>query len=170
MKKLLPALALVLPSFLGQASSLTLDIEIPQLDVAEYHAPYVAVWLQSKDRKQLTNLALWYDLEMKNGKGEEWLKDIRQWWRHSGRSLEFPVDGFSGATRKAGKYSLSFDKSQLDLDSLPDGEYRILVEAVREVGGREMLKLPLTLPITSNQDLSVQGKKELGKVTASLAP
>lgn len=71
------------------AESLQLSIEIPHLKVAEYHKPYVAVWLEDESRRA-TQLAVWYDLDMRNGEGKKWLKDLRQWWRRGGRSLEMP--------------------------------------------------------------------------------
>jgi hypothetical protein len=41
---------------------------------------------------------------------------------------------------------------------------------VREVGGRELLRLPLEWPATSKQHASAQGKTELGSVTLDVAP
>ena len=32
----------------------------------------------------------------------QWLPDLRQWWRKSGRTLQVPVDGVTGPTRPAG--------------------------------------------------------------------
>src|SRR5690606_31442607 len=81
------------------AADLTLKLNIPRLNVAEYHKPYVAIWIERPDRSVAANLAVWYDLKLKNKEGEKWLKDMRQWWRRTGRELEMPVDGVSGATR-----------------------------------------------------------------------
>ena len=62
------------------ASQAKLDVALPQLDVAEYHKPYLAVWIEDSKRKA-TQVAVWYDVEMREDKGKEWLKDLRQWWR-----------------------------------------------------------------------------------------
>src|SRR5690606_16025843 len=88
--------AVLSPSAL--AAELNVTVEVPRLEVAEYHRPYVAVWLEQGRREVVANLAVWYDVEMPNGEGKEWLKDMRQWWRRTGRSLEMPVDAFTGAT------------------------------------------------------------------------
>src|SRR5690554_2648769 len=79
--------------------TLTFAIEIPRLAVAEYHRPYVAIWLADERHQAVANLNVWYDIGMANQEGETWLKDLRQWWRRSGRTLNLPVDGVSGATR-----------------------------------------------------------------------
>src|SRR5688572_32643425 len=81
------------------AADMTISIEIPRLDVAEYHRPYVAAWIERPDSTMATNLPVWYDVDKKNGEGSKWLKDMRKWWRRSGRRLVMPVVSVSGATR-----------------------------------------------------------------------
>ena len=95
------AMFLAIMSTAACAGELAVSLEIPRLDVAEYHRPYTALWVEDKDKKVI-NLAVWYDVEMKEDKGEDWLKDMRQWWRRSGRELDMPIDGVSGATRAPG--------------------------------------------------------------------
>jgi len=77
-KLLLSALLAGLIARTAQAADLGLNIEIPRLDVAEYHRPYVAIWLETADQSALGDLAVWYDVAKKNNEGTEWLKDIRQ--------------------------------------------------------------------------------------------
>ncbi len=154
------------------AAELSISVEVPQLQVAEYHRPYVAFWLE-RDGAHAANLAVWYQLE-KNGqdaeKGEEWLKDMRQWWRRSGRNLEMPVDGISGATKAPGVHNLTFTPGQGVLADLPAGEYQLVVEAAREVGGRELLKLPFQWPPAQKETLSADGSSELGTLNLTLTP
>lgn len=154
------------------AADLVISVEIPQLEVAEYHRPYLAFWLE-RDGALAANLAVWYQLE-KNGetaeKGEEWLKDMRQWWRRGGRSLDMPVDGISGATRAPGIHSVTFTPGKGALADLPAGEYQLLVEAAREVGGRELLKIPFQWPPQTEQNLSATGSNELGVLKLKIVP
>ena len=157
------------PSFSVSAVSLAAQVELPVLDVAEYHAPYVAIWLQDSN-KNVTNLALWYDLDMRNDEGLQWLKDIRQWWRRSGRNMSFPIDGVSGATRKAGTYTLNFESLKAHLAALPAGDYQFVVEAAREVGGRELVSIEFTLPLSSPLQLSGQGHTELAGISLTVSP
>ena len=97
------------------AGGMNVAVTVPQLQVAEYHKPYVAVWLEKADGGVAANLSVWYDVKMKNAEGTKWLKDMRQWWRRSGRNQQFPVDGVSGATKPAGKHALSFDAASKPL-------------------------------------------------------
>ena len=170
MQKTLLLGALMTASSLAYSAELALDLEIPALDVAEYHKPYVAVWLEDSNNKTTAQLAVLYDTVMKNQKGEDWLKDMRQWWRKGGRSLTMPVDGVSGATKGPGIHSFRFVVGQTPLSTLPAGEYTLRVEAAREVGGRELLNIPFTWPVTAQRTLQVQGSSELGQIQLTLKP
>jgi hypothetical protein len=151
-----------------QAAEFDVDLEIPQLKVAEYHRPYVAVWVEGADQKVAANLSVWYQQRATDeGHGTKWLPDMRQWWRKSGRTLKVPVDGVTGPTRPVGKHALQFEDK---VAKLPAGSYTLVVEAVREVGGRELLKIPFTWPAASPQSAKAQGKTELGAVALSIKP
>jgi hypothetical protein len=159
---------LVLPA---QAAEFKVDLEIPQLKVAEYHRPYVAVWVEGADQKAVANLAVWYMTKATSeGQGTKWLPDLRQWWRKTGRTLKVPVDGVTGPTRPAGRHALKFDQKHRELSKLAPGSYTLVVEAAREVGGRELLKIPFTWPAKAPQSGKAQGKTELGAVALTFAP
>ena len=57
-------LAALLAPLAGMASAadLTLNVEIPNLPVAEYHRPYVAIWVEDGSQAIAANLALWYQV------------------------------------------------------------------------------------------------------------
>jgi len=137
------ALGLPLIGTSAMAADLSLKLEIPQLNVAEYHRPYVAAWLETPDQKVVGNLAVLYDVKKKDKAGEKWLKDMRQWWRKSGRDLAMPVDGVSGATRAPGEHNLTFPGSKAVLDKLPAGDY--VVRAVVGVEGQTTTRVMHTL-------------------------
>ena len=162
---LLPLCALLSTPVL--AADVQLEVEIPRLQVAEYHRPYVAIWLEQPDQKHVANLAVWYDQKLKDKEGEKWLKDLRQWWRRSGRSLEMPVDGVSGATRAPGPQKLVFAGSKGALKALKPGQYNLVVEAAREVGGHEAVRVPFTWG-KPGKPASAKGSAELGAVTVSV--
>ncbi len=176
-QKLLPLLLLP-AAFCLNAAELTLDVEIPALDVAEYHRPYVAVWIEREDASVAANLAVWYQQDERAGKngdakgesGTKWLPDLRQWWRRSGRAMTLPVDGVTGATRPVGSHTLRFGSDAGPLKELAPGSYKLVVEAAREVGGRELLKLPLVWPPTQAVQASAQGSSELGRIALDLTP
>ena len=151
------------------AAELLVSVEIPRLNVSEYHRPYVAVWLEGAGQK-VTNLAVWYAVDMKNGEGTKWLKDMRTWWRKSGRELEMPVDGLSGATRPPGKHQLAFAGDKGPLAGLQAGEYTLVIEAAREVGGREVLRVPFQWPPSGPAKADAKGETELAAVAVELKP
>jgi len=155
----------------AHAAEFTVDIELPQLKVAEYHRPYVAVFVEGADQKVAADLAVWYMTKDTNeGHGTKWLPDLRQWWRRSGRTLKVPVDGVTGPTRPVGRHALKFDDGHPSLSKLAPGSYTLVIEAVREVGGRELLKIPFTWPAVKPQAGTAQGKTELGAVALAVKP
>lgn len=167
-----PIIPVALSSLLSTttlAADLSISIEIPRLNVAEYHRPYVAVWLEPASGKPV-NLAVWYDLKMRNGEGTKWLKDMRTWWRRTGRELDMPVDGVTSATRVPGDHRIDFSSTEGALRELPPGEYKLNVEAAREVGGREILTIPMHWPPQSPQTREIRGEHELGLVRISTKP
>jgi hypothetical protein len=143
----------------GAASAATVNVTIPRLNVAEYHRPYVAVWLEPATGGPARTLAIWYDVKKAGGEpGTKWLADLRAWWRKGGRSMAMPANGISGATRAPGTHAVP-----LPADVKP-GQYVLNVEAARETGGRELVQVPLTIP---NPQARGAGGHELGAVTVS---
>lgn len=141
------------------ASAGTITVTIPQLKVAEYHKPYVAVWLEPAGGGAARTLALWYDVRKGgNEPGTKWLADLRAWWRKGGRSMNLPANGISGATRAPGSYRVP-----LPADLKP-GAYVLNVEAARETGGRELVTVPLTVPGPQGR---AAGTHELGAVAVT---
>ena len=170
MKHYIAPLLLVAAAAPSFAAELSVSVELPRLQVAEYHKPYVAVWVENDSNKVVSNLAVWYDIDMRNNEGEKWLKDMRQWWRRTGRNLDLPVDGMSGATRGPGTHQMRFSLEQAQLQNLPAGEYRLRVEAAREVGGRELINLPFTWPQTKKTTFKEAGNSELGAISFTINP
>ena len=167
--KLSHSLVLTLPLVSGwaMAADLSVKFDLPQLNVAEYHKPYVAIWLERADQSVAANLAVLYDLK-KDAAGDKWVKDLRTWWRKAGRDAKFPLDGVSGATRPAGSQTMKFDGARHGLDKLPAGDYKLVVEAAREAGGRELVKVPFTWTGKGKVTANAAGKEELGAVALEL--
>ncbi|BAK68127.1 hypothetical protein SLG_34520 [Sphingobium sp. SYK-6] len=141
------------------ASAASISITIPRLNVAEYHRPYVAAWVEPAGGGAARTLFVWYDVDLRGAEpGTKWLSDLRTWWRKGGRSLKLPADGVSGATRAPGTHKVA-----LPADLKP-GQYTLYVEAARETGGREIVSMPLTVPVAGG---SASGKAELGAITLS---
>lgn len=150
------------------AAEINLKVEVPKLNVSEYHRPYVAAWLERTDNSAATNLLVWYDVKKRDNEGAKWLKDMRQWWRRAGRDLQTPADGISGATRVVGEHQVSITGERLA--NLPAGEYKLYVEAAREHGGREVVSVPIQWPPKGAQSAKAQGSSELGAVSVEVKP
>lgn len=150
------------------AESINLSIAIPRLTVAEYHRPYVAIWLEQKGAAPRA-LSVWYDYDMKDNEGTKWLAEVRQFWRAAGRTMTFPADGVTAATRAPGEQKISFQPGRGPMPALPAGEYTLVVEAAREVGGRESVRLPFAWPPKPGPAASAAGTTELGAVSLSFS-
>lgn len=148
----------------AMAADLNVTVEIPRLSVAEYHKPYVAIWIEGADATAAGTLAVWYDPDSKEDHGTKWLKDMRQWWRKAGREMSFPADGVSGATRAPGPQKVVFSGAKGALKTLKPGQYTLVVEAAREVGGHEAVRVPFTWG-KPGKPATAKGSAELGAVT-----
>ena len=130
----------------ANAAELEIELTLPDLDVQPYHRPYVAVWLETPERKHVTTVALWVEKA-------EWFKDLRQWWRKAGKS-DANFDGVTGATKRPGTYTINWNGTDLDGKAVTAGKYLLNLEVVREEGEFFILgkglsesdKVVLTLP------------------------
>ena len=145
------------------AADLTVSIEIPRLTVAAYHRPYVAVWIERPDQTAVRTLAVWYEVS-NVAEGKDWLKDMRTWWRRGGRALTLPADGVSSATKAPGRHAVTVPGARLR--DLPAGDYVMVVEAARELGGREAVRIPFRWGAANTA--RALGSNELGAVSVTV--
>jgi hypothetical protein len=163
------ALTAAVAALPASAAELTLRIGLPRMDVAEYHRPYVAAWIEkASDQSFAGNVAVWYDLKKRDNGGTKWLKDMRQWWRKSGHDAT-AIDGVTGATRTSGEHAINLLDAKAVV-ALAPGQYQVVVEAARENGGREILRVPFDWPVRKPQTAKAQGEGELGAVTIEARP
>jgi thiamine biosynthesis lipoprotein len=93
--------------------------------------PYLAVWIEDKDRFPVRTLALWYDKV-------RYLPELRAWYRAD--RLRSMAEGtqiattVSSATRSAGKYTLQWDGKDNAGALVKNGTYTVCIEASREHG------------------------------------
>ncbi|TAJ74838.1 MAG: DUF2271 domain-containing protein [Phenylobacterium sp.] len=153
----------------ADAAELAVSVEIPRLSVAEYHRPYVALWIEGPDEAAVKTLAVWYNGKLAKNEGASWLKDMRQWWRKAGRGLTLPADGVSGPTKAPGKHQIVVTAQQMA--GVAPGQYSLVVEAAREVGGREVIRVPFSWPPKAGaKPATVAGTTELGAITVATKP
>lgn len=144
------------------AASATVTIEIPRIDAQPYRKPYVAVWLEDATGKQVRVLSVFHDQARIGGR---WLPDLRTWWRLGGRGMNLPADGISRPTQAPGRQTVTIG----GLQDLAPGRYAIVVEAAREKGGRELVKVPLDWKGRRATGVA-RGTTELGAISATIAP
>lgn len=149
--------AMILILVMGQEPALEMLVQLPKLEVRPYHRPYVAIWIETLDREGVHTIAVWHEQD-------DWLKDMRQWWRKLGRSGKPPYDGVSGATRKAGSYRVVWDGLDAQGKRIVGGEYYLNIEVAREEGGREVLRQKITLGGDQPQSFGLVGQHEIGIV------
>ncbi|GMM89071.1 MULTISPECIES: DUF2271 domain-containing protein [Vibrio] len=159
--KALIALSL-LPTFsmaqsLPESAKLDVQFELPKIDTTMYARPYVAVWVEDSSRKSVKTIELWV------GK-DEWLKDLRSWWRKVGRYDRELVDAVTSATRPAGQYRFVWDGKSDSGEKLEQGEYTIHIEVVREHGGRNYLRQKVMLG-SENVSYQLKPTEETGEIT-----
>jgi hypothetical protein len=149
------------------AGTATIEVNVPRLGVAEYHRPYVAGWIEDANGASKGSLFVWYDFDMRDNGGLKWLKDLRAWWRKGGREINMPADGISSATRAPGRQVIKFDSNRSAFKNLSNGNYVLVVEAARESGGREVVKVPFNWNGNNFGAQRASGNSELGQVTIS---
>lgn len=147
------------------AADLTVTIEVPRLSVAAYHKPYVAVWIETPDQTAVRTLAVWYEQVKPDNEGLNYLKDLRTWWRKGGRAMRMPADGVSGATRAPGRQTITIPAARLA--GVAPGQYSLVVEAAREQGGRETVRVPFRWGAANTGRAA--GTTELGAVTVAVS-
>jgi hypothetical protein len=145
------------------AADLNVTVEVPRLSVAAYHRPYVAVWIERPDNTAIRTLAVWYEVS-NTAEGKDWLKDIRTWWRRGGRGMTLPADGVSSATKAPGTHQVRVPGARLA--GLAAGDYVLVVEAARELGGREAVRVPFRWGAPNTGRAS--GSTELGAVSVAV--
>lgn len=166
MKKITRSKALIalslLPTFsmaqsVPESAKLDVQFELPKIDTTMYARPYVAVWVEDNSRKSVKTIELWV------GK-DEWLKDLRSWWRKVGRYDRELVDAVTSATRPAGQYRFVWDGKSDSGEKLEQGEYTIHIEVVREHGGRNYLRQKVMLG-SENVSYQLKPTEETGEIT-----
>jgi len=160
MKKI--SLALVLLSGLvlpATASDLEIALQLPKISEGQYHRPYVAVWVEDSSEKSVRLIEIWREKP-------DWIKDLRRFWRKTGRADQPLVDARTGATKGPGQYRLRWDGKDDQGVAVPNGEYQLVIEAAREHGGRQLVKQKFNWD-GSAVALSVVAGNEIGQVQLS---
>lgn len=140
---------------------LVISLELNRVQDPRYRRPYVAVWIEDKDKFPVRTLALWYQKP-------RWLPDLKGWSRSDG--LRKLVDGtdlattISSATRAAGQYTLKWDGKDDKGVPVKPGKYTVMIEAAREHGTYQLMKREIDFGSTPVQ-VKLEGNTEIAGAT-----
>lgn len=140
---------------------LTVNVEIPQTQGFGVRRPYVAVWIEDKDRFPVRTLAVLLEKT-------RWLNELRAWYRDD--RLRAMSEGseilksVTSATRSPGKYAFKWDGKDNGGKLVKEGSYTVLVEAAREHGGYSLVRHEINFNGGPSQAQLPPGG-ELGAVT-----
>jgi thiamine biosynthesis lipoprotein ApbE len=117
---------------------LSVSLEIaPQAFRAQ--RPYVAVWIEDKDRYPVRTLSVWY-----SDRQSRYLPELKAWYRDDRlRNMTEGSDilnSVSSATRGPGRYSLVWDGKDTAGKLVKAGMYTVLIEAAREHGTYQIMR------------------------------
>ncbi|MCB5410899.1 DUF2271 domain-containing protein [Pseudogemmobacter faecipullorum] len=140
----MPAKSLPLTAGLILAGGLSFAVTLPEMAASPYYRPYLAAWIETDARAAQGTVAVWYDTRLKDNLGTTFLRELRSWWRATGKSLDLPADGITGPTRAAGRHEVTLEAGHPALAALEPGEYVLAVEVTREDGGRDVLRAPFS--------------------------
>ncbi len=140
---------------------LAINIEIPQTQGFGARRPYVAVWIEDKDRYPVRTLAVLFDKV-------RWLNELRAWYRDDRmRALSEGTEilnSVTSATRSPGKYTFKWDGKDNSGKPVKEGLYTVLVEAAREHGGDSLVRREINFN-GEPAEAQVPASGELGAVT-----
>jgi thiamine biosynthesis lipoprotein len=139
-------------------AEMELDITLELARTGSSKRPYVAVWIEDKDKIPVRTLALWYQKE-------RWLPDLRSWYREDrmramaeGKNITASV---ASATRPPGKYTLKWDGKDNAGKPVSPGKYTVNIEAAREHGTYQIMRQqvefdgqPRQFQLPGNQEVS----------------
>lgn len=138
-----------------------IQFTLARINDPRYRRPYVAVWVEDKDRFPVRTLALWTEKP-------RWLPDLKAWYRSDRlRALAEGVDltaSITSATRPPGKYSLKWDGKDQTGKAVKPGRYTVAIEAAREHGTYQILRQEIDLSGASQQ-FTLPGNPEIESAT-----
>ena len=118
---------------------LAINLEVSTIAEQFSHRPFVAIWVEDKDKNPIRTVSLWYNKP-------KWLHDLREWYRIFGQTMMTDYTQFSSstsATRSPGKYLIKWDGKDDKGNYVKPGKYTVYIEAAREHGTYQLIKQEL---------------------------
>jgi hypothetical protein len=136
---------------------LVVSLELARIEGARARRPYVAVWIEDKDKFPVRTLGLWLQKP-------RWLPELRAWNRddriRASAEHRDITPSVSSATRPPGKYTLKWDGKDNAGNLVKAGTYTVNIEAAREHGTYQILRQEMEFQGTPKQ-IDLKGGTEI---------
>ncbi|WP_169977307.1 DUF2271 domain-containing protein [Tautonia rosea] len=133
----------------GESFELVVRFEInrPEVEQRRYRRPYVVVYIEDETGHVVRHLLMWVSM---SGSGpDQWLPDLLRWYRSdAGRTrIERRNKAYAigRSTRPPGEYRISWNGKDDKGQPLPEGSYTVFVEAAREHGTHQVIRMPVSI-------------------------
>ena len=130
-----------------------MDVEIAQIPAqggARIERPYLAIWIEDKDKVPVRTLTVLYRTNE-----ARFLADLRGWYRADRlRALTEGTEilnSVSSATRSPGKYTFKWDLKDHQGTLVKPDTYTVCIEAAREHGTYQIMRQAIDLSGTDKQ-------------------
>lgn len=140
---------------------LTVAVDIAQLQGGRVERPYLAIWIEDKDKFPVRTLAVLY-----REREAKYLSELRAWYKAD--RLRAMADGtdilssISSATRAPGRYTFKWDMKDEQGKLVAPGAYTVCIEAAREHGTYQIMRQAIDLAGAPKKlDLPVSGGIEI---------
>lgn len=144
------------PKGAGTTGRLRIEYTIPHMQAGEYRRPYLAIWITDAERHAVRNLLLL-------GENQRWARENTRWWRQVGRHDASVLDGYAVATRRPGRYAVTWDGYDDRGRRFAAEEPLVLhVEAAREYGGHDYRRISIDVQTPAPQRHPAKG--EIGAI------
>ena len=126
---------------------LIVNLELARIE-GRARRPYVAVWIEDKDKFPVRTVALWLEKT-------RWLPELKTWYHDDkmrsmaeGNNITKSV---SSATRAPGKYTIKWDGKDNAGKLVKAGPYTVCIEVAREHGTYQMIRQEVDFSGTAKQ-------------------
>jgi thiamine biosynthesis lipoprotein ApbE len=129
---------------------LAVTVELAQIQGARVERPYLAVWIEDKDKIPVRTLTVLY-----RANEARFLAELRAWYRADRlRALTQGTEvlgSVSSATRSPGRYTFKWDMKDDQGNLVRPGTYTVCIEAAREHGTYQIMRQPMEFSGTAKQ-------------------
>jgi len=149
---------------------LTVALDIAQIQGGRVERPYLAVWIEDKDKFPVRTLAVLY-----REREARYLAELKAWYKADRlRAMAEGTDilgSVSSATRAPGHYTFKWDLKDAQGKLIPPGTYTVSIEAAREHGTYQIMRQAIALTgAPTKADIPLNGGIEISAASLDYHP